>query len=44
MKGTELNMENKNTQTTNQVIYLERDFVHVNGRDYANYFVKEHLT
>lgn len=23
-----------------KVIYLEREFVHVNGRDYANYFVK----
>lgn len=23
-----------------KIIYLERKFVHVNGRDYANYFVK----
>ena len=39
MKGTELNMENKQV-TNNQVIYLEREIVHVNGRDYANYYVK----
>ena len=44
MKGTELNMENKTinnqSKTENQVIYLEREFVRANGRDYANYFVR----
>ena len=42
MKGTELNMENKTTtnKTENQIIYLEREFVRANGRDYANYFVR----
>ena len=33
-------MENKTINTSNQVIYLEREFVRVGGRDYANYFVK----
>ena len=28
------------SKTENQVIYLEREFVRANGRDYANYFVK----
>lgn len=28
------------TKTENQAIYLEREFVRANGRDYANYFVK----
>ena len=34
--------ENKTNEskTENQVIYLEREFVRANGRDYANYFVK----
>lgn len=34
MKETEKKQEQGNA------IYLERKFVHVNGRDYANYFVK----
>ena len=37
-------MENKTinnqSKTENQVIYLEREFVRANGRDYANYFVR----
>lgn len=34
-------MENKTTnKTENQIIYLEREFVRANGRDYANYFVR----
>ena len=28
------------SKTENQAIYLEREFVRANGRDYANYFVK----
>lgn len=27
-------------ETQEKIIYLERKIVHVNGRDYANYFVK----
>lgn len=33
-------MDKNKEQEQNKVIYLERKFVRVNGRDYANYFVK----
>ncbi|MDE6946160.1 MAG: hypothetical protein K2P14_03135 [Anaeroplasmataceae bacterium] len=32
--------ETKNANAQEKVIYLERKTVHVNGRDYVNYFVK----
>lgn len=38
MNGTE------KTKTENQIIYLEREFVRANGRDYANYFVRGNFT
>lgn len=31
---------NQTNKTENQVIYLEREYVKVNGKDYANYFVR----
>lgn len=43
VKEKELVKENEKTavnQNQDNAIYLERKFVHVNGRDYANYFVK----
>ena len=43
MKGKEKNMKetiNQTNKTENQAIYLEREFVRANGRDYANYFVR----
>ncbi len=39
--GTEMANGTKDAENKQgEIIYLERKFVHVNGRDYANYFVK----
>ena len=35
---------NKQEQTRNDVIYLEREIVPVNGKEYANYFVNATFT
>lgn len=35
---------NKQEQTRNDVIYLEREIVSVNGKEYANYFVNATFT